>query len=202
MPDHFGFTYWDVLDVNHPFPLGDIDPRWNADEGAQAIVEFTLPQALPAPKSVAVRSIGFPHQAQLWFALECTTQKNGAISYKAVLHARHLHFFTDHGESEAGEELQLLIPDAALRGGGVDEVFGVHGEHCDLCDVIWFQDQGKVNVSLRVIHLNNSERAYRAIREELAREAKEHPILVDPGVEVPLPPEPEPAPPVIDPDGN
>jgi hypothetical protein len=205
MPDYPGFTFWDPGDTQRPFPIGDIDPRWVTDEGVQAIVEVTLPPELPAPRTAAVRTIGVAHKAQLWFALECTTRPDGTIAFEAVLHGRHLHFWKDHGESAAGDELELRIPDAVLRDDyGFDEVFGDHGPHCDLCDVIWSQAGGKLQLNLRVTHLPWTEREYKQHREEAAHKSQKFSLPVEPWPEAAPPPEPapEPVPPVDGVDGS
>jgi len=175
MSDHPGFDYWEVNDATHAFPVGQIDLRWSAEDGAGADCDLTVPAAQPKAATVAERSIGVTDSAQLWFALECSTQANGTVSCEGVIRGRHVHWWPEHNESGPGAVQEIRVTAKELKGGGHKEAFADHGPHCDLFAVTWFQNQGKVSFSAAVTHWGMTIQAFKEMRERNNREAERRP---------------------------
>lgn len=197
--DHPGFDYWDVGDVNHPFPVSEINLVFGVEDAAKATAELRLPVAQPRLKTVAERSIGIARSAKLWFALECTNA--GAVTCEAVLRGQHVHWFPPHGETAVGaiQEIRLSMADM-LGGGGNREAFAPHGPaHCDLFAVTWWPQQGDVHCELVVLHFSQTVEEFLEAREKNRREAERQPppappYWIPPTPKPKPPPEPEPEP--------
>jgi len=197
--DHPGFDYWQVSDPAHPFPVGDITVLTDAEDMGQAEADLELPQAQPKPRTVAERSVGIVNSAQLWFALECTTDAQGNVACEAVLRGKHVHWFTDHGETEGGPVQELRLSMAEMVGGGRKEALAAHGPHCDLFSVQWWPRQTKVHCELTVLHIFNTVQGFIESRARANREAERLPLWPAPRPDAPAPtptpkPEPEPIP--------
>src|SRR5688572_16377065 len=116
--DHPGFDYWEVDDAGHPFPVGDLNLTRDDADFIKVEADFALPQALPKPATVAERSIGIAGTATLWVAVECATDPQGNVVCEAVLRGKHLHFYPEHNETEAGplQEIRLTMADMRAFG--------------------------------------------------------------------------------------
>lgn len=200
--DHPGFEYWQLNDLNHPFPVGEIDLVYGTPNAVAAYCTLAPPKTQPTPAMVAERSIGVARSGQLWFALECATDALGNVTCEGVLRGRHLHFYKEHGETEPGPLLEIRLSAAELKGAGSREVLGDHGKHCDSLMVEWYQDKdGKPRCYLSVIHLGLSIRKLIEMREKAKQGVDEYPeIIIEPldedsSAPVPPPP-PRPEPPV------
>jgi hypothetical protein len=194
MSDHPGFEFWKLSDP-HPFPVGNIDLSWGDETSANASAEFTLPQTQPEKKTVAERSIGITDSAQLWFALECTTDAQGKVNCEAVLRGRHVHWFPDHGECAPGPVQEIRLSAADLKGGGRKEVLGAHGPHCDLFDATWWQKaNGGIGCELSVWHFQYTVQGFLDMRARAQREAEHYPKFDWPHPDYHLP-DPSPTPP-------
>jgi hypothetical protein len=203
--DHPGFDYWDIDDPDHRFPVDDIEIPPNTDDTIEAIVELALPQTQPGPATVAERYIGIVGLVQFWVALECRTDALGKMTCEAVLRAKHLQFYPDHGETGAGPEQAIRLTMADMAGAGWRESLAAHGPHCDLFNVQWSSHQGKVHCELFLIHVRNTVQGLLDSRVRWQRDIERLPVprLPDPDRPVPPPkpdPKPEPKPEPI-PDG-
>ena len=198
--EHPGFEYWEADDLNHPFPVGDIQLDTEADDCSAASADSELPQTQPKPSTVAERYIGVARSGQLWFGLECVTDPQGNLRYEGVLRGRHVHWFPDHGEKGVGPVQEIRLSMAELGGGGRKEALAAHGPHCDLFSAWWNQRQGKVHVELHVLHIKRTVAQFLADRERWKVEAERmppwRPSVIVPEVphETPPPPKPEPGP--------
>lgn len=202
--EHPGFEFWDVTDINHPFPVGPIVFGSSTEEGGSAGASFTLPPKLPRPKVVAERSIGMARSAKLWFALRCEQDAQGAITCEAVLRGQHLHFFPEHGEGDVGALKEIRLNAAQLRAGGYHERITAHGpQHCDVFSATIDVWPGQVSCALETRHFEMTPQAYREAQDKAAREAyytppSDKPRGLVPEIPFPTPaptPEPEPEPP-------
>ena len=201
--DHPGFEFWDVTDLNHPFPVGPIVFGSSAPDGGSASASFTLPPKLPKPKVVAERSVGYARSSKLWFALRCEQDAAGAITCEAVLRGQHLNFFPEHGEDDVGPLQEIRLSAAQMRAGGFHQLVAGHGEHCDTFSALWSGWQGNFHCTLNTWHFNMTPREFRAAQEQAKKDAYYTPPSTKPRGLVPeihLPPlpapeaEPDPAP--------
>lgn len=198
--DHPGFEFWDVTDLNHPFPVGPIVLGTSNEDGGSASANIMLPPAIPKPRSVAERSIGMARSAKLWFALRCTRDPQGAIACEAVLRGQHLNFFPDHGESDVGPLLEVRLSAADMRGAGSRLAVEAHGDHCDAFLISWGSLQGTVHCTLSVWHNKMTPDQLRRAQEKAERDAyytPPQPKRNEPLPEIPLPtptPAPDPGP--------
>jgi hypothetical protein len=193
--EHPGFEFWDVTDINHPFPVGPIAFGSSTDEGGSASASFILPPKLPRPKVVAERPIGMARSCQLWFALRCEQDAQGAIVCEAVLRGRHLHFFAEHGEAAIGPLQEVRLSAAHLRAGGYHERVAAHGsQHCDVFSATIHVWPAEVVCELRVSHHELTPEVYREAQDKAAREAYYTPPSDKPRGLVPEIPFPTPAP--------
>ena len=203
--EHPGFEFWDVTDINHPFPVGPITFGTSTDEGGSASASFTLPPKLPRPKVVAERSIGMARSAKLWFALRCTQDAAGAIACEAVLRGQHLNFFPEHGEDDIGPLQEIRLSAAELRAGGFRQLIAGHGPHCDTLSATWGGWNNQFTATLGTWHFNMTAEEFRKAQEKAERDAYYTPPSTKPRGLVPEmrfptpapvpPPEPEPEPP-------
>src|SRR6478735_4272698 len=129
--DYPGFDDWAVDDPNHRFPVDDLNVLVDEQDQAEAEVEFTLPQAQPKAKTVALRYAGIQNSAQLWVALECTTDAQNTVTCELVLRGKHLHWFKLHAETGAGPLQEIRLTTAEMLAGFRREVMAPHGSHCD-----------------------------------------------------------------------
>jgi len=190
--DHPGFDYWDIDDHDHPFPVGDIEIAPDTEDATQAEADFTLPAKLPGPATVAERYIGLVGLAQFWFALECSPDALGNVTCEAVLRARHLQFFPDHGETGAGPELAIRLTMADMAVGKRCEALAAHGPHCDLLSLSCSVRAGKVHCELYLLHVRKTVQGLLDSRERWKREAERmpQPRLPLPDHDRPVPPPP------------
>ena len=208
--DHPGFEFWDPNDINHPFPVGEIDMGISTDGGGSASASIVLPPALPKPKVVAERFIGMARSAKLWFALRCERDAQGAITCEAVLRGQHLNFWPEHGEADVGPLQEVRLTAAQLRAGGYHERILAHGEaHCDVFSATINVWPAHVTCVLEAWHYHMTPQAFREKQEKAAREAyygvpSSKPRGLVPEIPFPTPapepphepqPEPEPDPP-------
>ena len=189
--EHPGFEYWPGNAGD--FPVGDITLGSGGALGASARAEFTVPQTQPTDKTVAERYIGIPHSAQLWFALECTTDAQGNVTYEAVLRGKHLHWFAEHGETGPGPLQEVRLSAADTWRFGSTELVAGHGPHCDAMAVFWGPSPGGFGCSISVSHLEMSAATYLRLRDNPPRGVEEK-IITEPPVTGPLPPMPAPPP--------
>lgn len=177
--EHSGFEYWEAADLTNPFPVGQINLYSSDEHGASASVDFTIPTSLPHKKTVAERSIGIADSSKLWFALECTENKQGKIACEAVLRGKHLYWYPEHGETAGGELLELRLGGAELAGAGFKEALDEHGPHCDALQLSWYQSNGKLHCSLNVAHLPFTIPALLEMRRRTAEEHQRHPYHIE-----------------------
>jgi len=203
MPDeHPGFDYWSVNDAAHPFPVGEINLQFSDESCASVTAEVTLPQAQPTKKTVAERYIGIQRCAQLWIALECTTNAAGATACEAVMRGRHLFANPDHGETGPGPLLELRVAGADLQRSHRSELLAPHGPHCDMLVLFWSLSQGKVLCDLSVFHWGQTVEEFLEARDKAAREADRLPKPLEPRLILPVEPAPTPTPAPAGPGGD
>jgi hypothetical protein len=195
--DHPGFEYWETDDPAHPFPVGDIDFDFDDSDGMTANVDLTPPKKQPKPRTVAERSIGIPMCAQMWIALECSTDAQGKLVYEAVFRARHVHWYPQHGETGIGPVQEIRVAANKLAMWGSDETLAAHGQHCDLFHASWAVQQSVIRLQLFVQHFEKTVAKFLADRERSREEAERMPplrpsrIVPDEPLEPPPPPPPE-----------
>jgi hypothetical protein len=199
--DHPGFDYWDVNDPNHPFPVGDLDYIFSKESAAAVQGKFTLPNTQPTPHTVAERYMGIVRSAQFWAALECTTDAQGNVTCEAVLRAKHLYWYPEHAETEAGPVQEVRLSMAQMQLGGRTERLVAHGPHCDELSLLWGAGGGTVWFVLSVTHYELSVDAFIEWRDWNKRELERAPpgpippARPDPTTPVPVPtPTPVPTP--------
>jgi hypothetical protein len=197
--DHPGYDFWDVTDINHPFPVDPIVFGTSTGEGGSASATVTLPPKLPRPKVVAERSIGMARSAKLWFALRCEQDAQGNIACEAVLRGQHLNFFPEHGEGDVGPLQEIRLSTAQMRAGGFEQRVAGHGPHCDTFSATWNAWPNQFTFTLGTWHFAMTPETFRAAQDKAAREAyytppSPKPRGLVPEIPFPTPPEPEPEP--------
>jgi hypothetical protein len=109
-----------------------------------------------------------------------------------------VHWFPEHGETEAGPVLEIRLSAAEMWGWGMREMLAGHGPHCDRLLVDWAGNQAQVRCTMSVRHYGATVAGFLEAREKARLEAERAPPIDNPpNEEVPIvpwldPPEPQP----------